>query len=77
MPRYYLHVHNHEDSTDLEGTELADDVAACKEAVVTAGEMLRDDPDKFWNDQDWWVRVDDEASATVCEVRLSGRRRSV
>lgn len=48
MPRYYFHVHDGEESPDLEGTELANDAAAGAEAIVTAGSVLRDLGSIFW-----------------------------
>ena len=39
---------------------LADDRAAQMEAVVFAGETLRDQPSKLWDDGRWRVEVTDE-----------------
>ncbi|MDW6026541.1 hypothetical protein SAZ10_32755 [Mesorhizobium sp. BAC0120] len=74
MPRYYFHIHDGEASPDLVGTELANDAAAREEAIVTTGAVLRDSGSRFWNNQDWSMRVETEAGVTVCELRVSGKR---
>ena len=47
MPRYFFNVHDGEAQADARGTELADRDEARRQAVVTAGEMLRETGQKL------------------------------
>jgi hypothetical protein len=57
VPRYFFHVHDSVDLLDNEGTELTGPDEARVQAVVTAGELLRDVGGRFWNSPEWrlWV----------------------
>ena len=71
MPRYFFHVHDSVDMIDQDGTEFPNREEARAEAVVVAGEMLRDVGGKFWNSPDWRIWVTDEAGQTVCALNFS------
>jgi hypothetical protein len=53
VPRYFFHVHDSVDLLDNDGTELAGPDEARVQAVVTAGELLRDVGGRFWNSPEW------------------------
>jgi hypothetical protein len=53
MPRYFFHVHDSVDLLDNDGTELAGPDEARVQAVVTAGELLKDVGGRFWNSPEW------------------------
>lgn len=74
MPRYFFHVFDGEDLPDKLGTELADDDAAKSEAIITAGTILKDLGSRFWQGEDWMMRVDRATGGTVCELRFSAKR---
>ncbi|RYG56083.1 MAG: hypothetical protein EON56_04705, partial [Alphaproteobacteria bacterium] len=61
MARYFFHVRDGQAYDDLQGTELADLDAARREAVRFAGSLLLDEPEKFWQANEWRMRVTDAA----------------
>jgi hypothetical protein len=71
MPRYFFNVHDGKDLPDDRGVDLADRDAAHREAIVTAGEMLKETGRKFLRGDVWEMQVTDEAGATVCRLRFS------
>jgi hypothetical protein len=71
MPRYFFNVHDGKDLPDDRGVDLADRNAAHREAIVTAGEMLKETGRKFLRGDVWEMQVTDEAGATVCRLRFS------
>lgn len=76
MPRYFFNVHDGADILDDEGVELAGADEARAQAVVSAGEMLKDHGPKFWNHGEWRMVVLDESGATVCALRFEAERPS-
>ncbi len=64
MPRYFFHVVNGEFLPDPVGVECAtaDDVKA--QAVISAGEMLKDHGLKIWNTQRFYMFVADDQNNT-------------
>ena len=60
MPRYFFHSVDGIRDRNPDGIVLADDRAAQMMAVVFAGETLRDQPSKLWDDGQWRVEVTDE-----------------
>ncbi len=70
MPRYFFHVHDVEQGFDPDGVELRDADEAHSEAVVAAGEILKDIDGKM-NSGKWGMRVVDEAGETVSEIQIS------
>jgi hypothetical protein len=71
MPRYFFHVQDGERIPDEEGLVLPGPDAARKEAVVAAGEMLKDSAAKVWTGEDWRMWVVDEAGKPVCALRFT------
>jgi hypothetical protein len=71
MARYFFNVHDGKDLPDDRGTELADRDEAHRQAIVTAGEILRESGRKFLRGHAWEMHVTDEAGATVCRLRFS------
>ena len=74
MPRYFFHVHDGQDTPDEDGVELSGPDEAKGQAVIFAGEALRDKDGAFWNSGEWRMVVVDEAGATVCTLAFSGMR---
>jgi hypothetical protein len=79
LPRYFFHVEDgqpfsDQEPSDPDGTLLDSPEAARSQAVVLAGEMLKDLDGNFWNGADWWLQVRDEQGATLCTLRFSGSR---
>ena len=70
MPRFFFHIHDGREIRDQEGTELPSIDEARKQAVRTAGEMLRDHDD-FWTGDVWTMNVVDERGITVCVLNFS------
>jgi hypothetical protein len=52
--------------------ELADKRDARKQAIVTCGQMMRDDPDLFWGSRPWGVTVTDAAGLILWEISMDG-----
>jgi hypothetical protein len=75
VPRYFFNVHDSAEIIDREGTVLADHDEARAQAVVAAGEMLKDYGAQFWNKAEWRLWVTDEAGATVCALRFAAEDR--
>jgi hypothetical protein len=73
MPRYFFHIHDDQDFPDDEGTVLPEAAAARAQAVATAGAMLRDKGETFWDGAEWHMIVIDETGQVVCELRFSAR----
>jgi hypothetical protein len=71
MPRYFFNVHDGKDLPDDSGTELADRKEAHRQAITTAGEMLREIEREFLAGDVWEMHVTDEAGKTVCRLRFS------
>jgi hypothetical protein len=71
VPRYFFHVRDGVDITDVDGTELAGLSQAREQAVVAAGEAIRDMGGRFWAGELWEMNVTDESGATVCALRFT------
>jgi len=71
MPRYFFNVHDGNDLPDHEGTELPGSNEAHRQAIVTAGEMLRDIDREFLRGDVWQMHVTDETGKTVCRLKFS------
>jgi hypothetical protein len=75
VPRYFFNVQDSAEMIDRAGTELAGPEEARAQAVVAAGEMLKDYGAQFWNEAEWRMWVTDEAGATVCALRFAAEDR--
>ena len=64
MPRFYFHVEDDRTTLDREGTLLPDIDAARQEAIILAGEMLRNGSGKvIWSGKLWRMWVTDQPNA--------------
>lgn len=73
MPRYFFHVRDGAESLDHDGVEFSDLNEARGQAVVTAGEAIKDLGVEFWPSEAWQMWVTDETGATVYTLSFSGR----
>jgi hypothetical protein len=71
MPRYFFHVDDGRSSPDDEGLEMRNADEARNQAVIAAGEALRDIGGKFWHHPEWLMVVTDERDRPVCRLRFS------
>jgi hypothetical protein len=71
MPRYFFNVHDGKDLPDNEGVELAGRNEAHRQAIITAGEMLRETGREFLAGDTWEMHVTDSSRATVCRLKFS------
>lgn len=76
MPRYFFHVRDSDEFIDDTGTEFPGADEARAQAVVAAGEMLRDLGPRFWNSGGWQMHVVDENGAGVCSLTFSAASRA-
>jgi hypothetical protein len=73
MPRYFFHIRDSREYPDRDGTVLADAKEAHAQAVATAGAILRDQGEKFWEGTEWSMTVVDETGHVVCDLHFSAR----
>ncbi len=59
MPRYFFDIINGQDFIDLQGSEWPDLSAARIEAVRYSAEVLKEMPERFWNNDLWTMTVSD------------------
>jgi hypothetical protein len=71
VPRYFFHVIDSRDIIDKDGTVLPGLSEARAEAIRTAGSILRDEGDRFWNGTEWQMNVTDAAGQSVLKLRFS------
>jgi hypothetical protein len=65
MPRYFFHLADGVREADDEGMELSDIRAASEQAIMFAGEIIKDHPQRFSSDRTLHIVVSDE-SGSVC-----------
>ena len=70
MPRYYFDVTDEEKHQDQDGTELRDDAQARIQAIIFAGEYLRDHPSIVWDGHRFSVRVADDAGKQLFHLKV-------
>ena len=70
VPRYFFQIHDSQTIPDPEGVELPDMAAVRSEAIITAGEMLRD-LDGALSGEEWRMEVTDEGGQPVLTLRFS------
>jgi hypothetical protein len=75
MPRYFFHVQDGERIPDEEGLILPGPDAARKEAVVAAGEMLKDSAAKVWTGEDWRMSGGGRSRKACLRAALHGGNR--
>jgi hypothetical protein len=66
MPRYFFHTFNGHPFPDMAGIELPGLDEARRQAVTTAGEIIRDNGSGSWHGPDWHMEV----TAGMGEPRL-------
>jgi hypothetical protein len=71
MPRFFFNVHDGVDILDDEGMELPGPDEARAQAIITAGEMLKEKGRAFWPAVEWAMEVTDESGGTVCKLKFS------
>jgi len=71
MPRYFFNIHDGMNLPDEDGTELRDADDARTQAVIAAGEVLRDAGGRCWRHPEWMMVVTDESGGTVCRLSVS------
>jgi hypothetical protein len=70
MPRYFFNVHDGKDLPDDEGIELPGRNEAHRQAILTAGEMLREIGREFLAGDVWEMHVTDHKGGTVCRLKF-------
>ena len=60
MPRFFFDIRDGEFMPDALGSEFVDLEAARIEAVVRSGELLKENPSRFWEGEEWQLEVRDE-----------------
>jgi hypothetical protein len=68
MPRYFFHIEEGEDLPDDEGTELTDATTARAQAIMTAGQILKDLGQQVWDGEAWTMTVVDETGVRICQI---------
>ena len=71
MPRYFFHVIDGRALMDDEGMELAGIDEARRQAIQTAGEMLRQSASGFWGGCPWQMTVANANGDTLFTLRFS------
>jgi hypothetical protein len=70
MPRYYFHVDDGHSTLDDEGTEFPGLKAARIAAVRLAGAILGERAEAFWDEEQWSLRVTDDAGLTLFSLEV-------
>jgi hypothetical protein len=71
LPRYFFHLRDSSEFIDHEGVDLPSIDEARAQAVVAAGEALRDLDGRFWQSGEWRMWVTNENGATVFTLKFS------
>ncbi|WP_293380721.1 hypothetical protein [Phenylobacterium sp.] len=61
MPRYFFDIRDGEYIPDHVGCEVPNLEAARIQAVVRSADLLKANPSKFWDGEEWQLEVRDEA----------------
>jgi hypothetical protein len=65
VPRFFFHVSDGRDYPDLQGTVLASLSDVRVEAVRFAADLLKDNARRFWEGEEWSMRVADDQDLTL------------
>lgn len=68
MPLFYFNVQDGASVPDQTGTELPDLTAARHEAVRFAGALLSEDPETFWDGDEWRLNVCDDKGLMLFQL---------
>lgn len=71
--RYFFHVHDGHVHTDTEGAEFSSLDKARQQAVKFAGNVLSDEGLAFWEGEDWYMVVADDAGRTMFTLNFRGK----
>lgn len=71
MPRYFFHTFNGHAYPDMDGIELPGLGEARRQAVRTAGEIIRDSGSESWHGPDWHMEVTDDVGQAMLWLRFS------
>ena len=71
MPRYFFQVIDDRDIIDHVGTVFPGLGEARAAAIRTAGAILRDEGDRFWNGTEWRMNVTDAGGHCLLTLRFS------
>ncbi len=71
MPRYFFDIGEDRYDKDTEGTDLADDDEARVQAVVFAGDYLRDHPEVVWEGSRFSVTVRGEGDVVLQTIMVT------
>jgi hypothetical protein len=71
MPHYFFHTFNGHSFPDMAGTELPGLEEARRQAVRTAGQIIRDSGSESWHGPDWHMEVTDGAGHAMLWLRFS------
>ena len=74
MPLYFFHVNDGVQHVDGQGTDLAGPEKAHSEAVILAGEMLKESHGHFTRGN-WSLCVLDEDCHVISDIMIAVRRR--
>jgi hypothetical protein len=72
MPRYFFNLEGSPFLNNPEGTVIDGPAQARSEAVIVAGEMLKDGDGSFWDAPAWRLHVTDEQGEAVCLLSIRG-----
>lgn len=70
MPRYYFDIVDGTDFPDPNGSEHADLAGARIEAVRYSAEVLKEMPERFWNNEAWTMTVSDAARTALFTLKF-------
>ena len=70
MQRFFFHVHDGEYIHDGSGTALPDLDAARRHALIFASDLLKGQPDRFWQGEEWRMEVTDEWGLSLFELKF-------
>lgn len=71
MPRFHFNIEDNS-TRDLEGVELESLAVAKCEAVKTAGNMICEAANEFWDHSEWNMTVCDESGLTLFALHFMG-----
>lgn len=73
MPRYFYNIQGDSLPPNSDGVLLDGPEEARSQAVLMAGDMLKDTHGTFWGGPEWCVEVTDDTCQTVCVLTIKGR----
>lgn len=72
MPRYRFVIHREADPVETDLIEFRDLKTARDEAILTAGQMLKDLDGAFWENSSWQLDITDERGLTLSSIMVQG-----